>query len=113
MEKKTTTLGINQNIEALLCYVLGWVTGILFLLLEKENKFVRFHAMQSFVVFVALFGLSLILGAIPVLWLFSLLISLLTIVVWIMMMVKSFQGQMYKLPWVGDFAERQIFKKNE
>lgn len=111
METNNTVLGISENIEALLCYVLGWITGIVFLLLEKENEFVRFHAMQSLVVFLSLFVLSLVLGAIPVLGLLTLVISLLTIVLWIMMMIKSFQGERYKLPWVGDFAEKQVLKK--
>lgn len=56
MENKSkTALGIDENIEGLLCYVLGFLTGILFLVLEKDNKFVRFHAMQSIVTFLALF----------------------------------------------------------
>jgi uncharacterized membrane protein len=45
-----TALGIEENIAGALCYVLGWLTGIVFLLLEKENRFVRFHAIQSLVV---------------------------------------------------------------
>jgi len=50
MESKSkTALGIDENIEGLLCYVLGFITGILFLVLEKDNKFIRFHAMQSIV----------------------------------------------------------------
>jgi len=49
MEKTST--GLQENIAGLLCYVLGWVTGIIFLFIEKENKFVRFHAVQSIVVF--------------------------------------------------------------
>ncbi|MGM0452900.1 MAG: DUF4870 domain-containing protein [Thermodesulfobacteriota bacterium] len=113
MEKNNTVLGIDQNIEALLCYVLGWITGIVFLLLEKENLFVRFHAMQSLVVFLGLFVLSFVVGVIPVLGLLTPIIFLLTIVLWIMMMIKSFQGEMYKLPWAGDFAEKQIFQKSE
>ena len=49
-----TSLGIDQNLAGLLCYVVGWVTGIVFLILEGKNKFVRFHAVQSIVVFGAL-----------------------------------------------------------
>jgi uncharacterized membrane protein len=64
--KGKTSTGMEQNLEGLLCYVLGWVTGIIFLLLEKENKFVRFHAIQSIVVFGAYTVISIILGFIPV-----------------------------------------------
>ncbi len=53
-----TSLGLEENIEGVLCYLLGFITGIAFYLLEKENKFVRFHAMQSIIVFGALFILQ-------------------------------------------------------
>ena len=114
MEKNKTVLGIDQNIEAVLCYVLGWLTGILFLFLEKENQFVRFHAMQSLVVFLALFVLSLVIGWIPFIGLLlSPIIFLLALILWILLMVKAFQGEMYKLPWAGEFAEKQILTNNE
>jgi len=113
MEKNKTALGIDQNIEAVLCYVLGWLTGILFLFLEKENQFVRFHAMQSLVVFLALFVLSLVVGWIPVIGLMSPVIFLVAVILWILLMVKAFQGEMYKLPWAGDFAEKQVFSAKD
>ncbi|MFP4475824.1 MAG: DUF4870 domain-containing protein [Desulfatibacillaceae bacterium] len=113
MEKNKTILGIDENIEALLCYVLGWLTGIVFLLLEKENLFVRFHAMQSLVVFLGLFVLSLVVGWIPVIGLLSTVIFLAGVVLWVLLMFKAFQGEMYKLPWVGDFAESQVFKNGQ
>ncbi|MBS3756858.1 MAG: DUF4870 domain-containing protein [Desulfobacterales bacterium] len=113
MEKNKTALGIDQNIEAVLCYVLGWLTGILFLFLEKENQFVRFHAMQSLVVFLALFVLSLVVGWIPVIGLLSPVIFLVAVILWILLMVKAFQGEMYKLPWAGDFAEKQVFSAKD
>ncbi|MFO8240914.1 MAG: DUF4870 domain-containing protein [Dissulfuribacterales bacterium] len=112
MDKNKTALGIDQNIEAILCYVLGWLTGILFLLLEKENQFVRFHAMQSLVVFLFLFVLILVVGWIPVIGLLSPVIFLLSVILWILLMVKAFQGDMYKLPWAGDFAEKQVLNNN-
>ncbi len=113
MKKNKTVLGINENIESLLCYVLGWVTGILFLLLEKENLFVRYHAIQSLVVFLALFVISLAIALIPVLGLLSPVIFLLAVILWILLMVKAFQGKRYKLPWAGEFAENRVFKKTE
>jgi uncharacterized membrane protein len=108
MENKTV-LGIDENYEAVLCYVLGWLTGIVFLLLEKENKFVRFHAMQSLVVFLALSVLSLALGWIPVI---GLLLFIAGLVLWIILMFKAFQGETYKIPVAGEFAEKQIFKNS-
>jgi uncharacterized membrane protein len=110
MESKSkTALGIDENIEGLLCYVLGFITGILFLVLEKDNKFVRFHAMQSIVTFLAFFVISMVIGIIPILgWILSGLIGLVGLILWLLLMFKAFQGEMYKLPIAGDFAEKQI-----
>ncbi len=99
---------MDENIEALLSYVLGWISGIIFLALERENKFVRFHAAQSLAIFLPLFVAMIILGVIPVIgWIFSLILSILTLLLWLFLMFKAFQGEKYKLPVVGDFAERQ------
>lgn len=111
MENKKTTLGLDENIAGLLCYVLGWVTGIVFLILEKENKFVRFHAVQSLATFLALFVLSIVFGMIPFIgWIISILIVPLGIFLWILLMYKAFKGEKFKLPIVGDFAEKQSSK---
>lgn len=108
MAKNKTTLGIDENIEGLLCYVLGWLTGLVFLLLEKKSRFVRFHAMQSLVVFLALFVLSLVTGWIPVIGpLLAVIILPLGLILWILLMFKAFQGEKYKLPWFGDFADKK------
>ncbi len=110
MENKSkTALGINENMEGLLCYVLGFITGILFLVLEKDNKFIRFHAMQSIVTFLSLFVILMVIGIIPFLgWLLSGLIGLVGIILWLLLMFKAYQGEIYKLPIAGDFAEKQI-----
>ena len=106
MEKTST--GLAENVAGLLCYVLGWITGIIFLLLEKENKFVRFHAFQSIYVFGVLTIASIILGWIPVLgFLLSSVISIIGFILWIVLMIKAYQGYKYKLPWAGDFAEKK------
>ena len=57
-----TKLGLDENIEAALCYVFFWITGIVFLIVEDQNKFVRFHAMQSIVVFLPLWILGIVFG---------------------------------------------------
>jgi uncharacterized membrane protein len=110
MENKTkTALGIDENMEGLLCYVVGFITGILFLVLEKDNKFVRFHAMQSIVTFLALFVILMVIGIIPFIgWILSGLIGLVGLILWLLLMFKAYQGEMYKLPIAGDFAEKQI-----
>jgi uncharacterized membrane protein len=109
MEKSKTALGIDENIEGLLCYVLGFITGILFLVLEKENRFVRFHAMQSIVTFLLLFVISMVIGFIPIIgWVISPLIGLAGLILWLLLMFKAYKGEKYKLPIAGDFAEKQI-----
>jgi len=111
MEKNKTALGIDENIEGLLCYILGFITGILFLVLEKENRFVRFHAMQSIATFLPLFVISMVLGFIPIIgWVISPLIGLVGLILWLLLMYKAFKGEKYKLPIAGDFAEQQIGK---
>jgi uncharacterized membrane protein len=108
-QEKKTVLGVTENIEAVLCYVLGWVSGFIFLLLEKENKFVRFHALQSLIVFLLLSGI-MIIGIIPFIgWLISLLLWPVSLILWIVLMIKSFQGRLFKLPVIGEFVEKQIF----
>jgi uncharacterized membrane protein len=105
--KGKTSLGMEQNLEGLLCYVLAWVTGIIFLLLEKDNKFVRFQAVQSIVVFGAYTVIAIILSFIPVVgWIISLILGILAFVLWIVLMVKAYQGQMYRLPVAGNIAEK-------
>lgn len=113
MEKTST--GLEANVAGLLCYVLGWISGLVFILIEKENKFVRFHAMQSIVTFGAITVVSIalsILGLIPfmgvVFDIINWIIGVLAFVLWIVLMVLAAQGTMCKLPWVGNFAERQV-----
>ena len=110
--KGKTSTGLEPNIAGLLCYVVGWITGIIFLVLEKDNQFVRFHAIQSIVVFGAATVLGWIFAVIPVLRLFvPWLISVAAFILWIILMVKAYQGQMYKLPIAGDIAESQTKPK--
>ncbi|HAV10348.1 MAG TPA: hypothetical protein DCX22_01860 [Dehalococcoidia bacterium] len=102
-----TSTGLEENIAGLLSYVLGWITGLVFYLIEKENKFVRFHAMQSIIVFGSLTVASFILSFIPIIgWIISWLLSILALILWIILMIKAYQGQKYKLPWAGDLAEK-------
>lgn len=109
MEKSKTSTGLEENVAGLLCYLLGFITGILFFVLEKENTFVRFHAMQSIITFGAIFVLSFILGFIPIIgWILALLLPFVALILWIILMVKAYQGQRYKLPIVGDIAEKQV-----
>ena len=103
--------GLQSNIAGALSYFLGPVTGILFLLIEKQNKFVRFHAMQSTLTFGGLFVLNIVLGFIPILgWIAGTLMSLVSLVLWIFLMYKAFNNEEYELPVVGEIARKQIEK---
>lgn len=113
-ENKETVLGIEENFEAALCYAGSWITGIIFLLMEKDNEFVRFHAMQSLITFLGLFIIGIIAGIIPVLGvLISLLITPVGLVLWLFLMYKAYNEEYYKLPYVGDFAQEQLGKMNK
>ncbi|MBC8474001.1 MAG: DUF4870 domain-containing protein [Candidatus Omnitrophica bacterium] len=102
-----TSLGMQPNLAGLLCYFFGFITGLVFYLVEKKNKFVRFHAMQSIVVFGSFFVANLVLLVVPVLGvIIGGLLSLLSLVLWILLMIKAYQGEFFKLPIAGDIAEK-------
>ena len=104
-----SSLGMEENIAALLSYILGFITGIIFYVLEKESKFVKFHAMQSIIFSVALMVISFILGLIPIIgWLLSLLIPPLSLILWIVLLVKAYKYEYFKIPVIGDIAENQV-----
>lgn len=102
-----TSIGMQANVAALLSYLLWFITGIIFFLVEKENKFVRFHAMQSIIIFGFLFVLGFILPFIPILgWIFLPILWIAEIVIWIVLMIKAYQGEYFKLPVAGEIAEK-------
>lgn len=103
-EKKATTLGLPTNTEAALTYVLGWLTGIVFLLIEKD-KFVRFHAMQSIITF----GALTIFSFVPVIgWILTPFIMIGGLLLWLLLIYKAYQGEEFKLPVIGKFAAKQL-----
>jgi len=102
-----STTSLEPNIAGLLCYLGIWVTGIIFLVIEQKNKFVRFHAIQSIIVFGILSVASAILTWIPFVGgFFGGIIGVLFLILWIVLMVKAYQGQLYKVPAAGDLAEK-------
>src|SRR5580704_4753774 len=107
------TEGLAENVAGLLCYVLGWLTGIIFLLIDKR-PFVRFHAAQSIVVFGALtvirIGLGIIMGIGGFvgfgLWaLISMVLGLLGVVLWILLMIKAYQHELFRVPIAAPIAD--------
>ncbi|REK72005.1 DUF4870 domain-containing protein [Paenibacillus paeoniae] len=106
-----SSTGLDPKVAALLCYLVGFITGIIFLAIEKQSRFVKFHAMQSTAVFVVLVAINLIFGVIPIIGLLvSFILTPLTFILWIALMLLALQGKLFKLPYIGDWAEQQIGK---
>lgn len=102
-----TATGMQPNLAALLSYLVGFITGIIFYVLEKDNKFVRFHAMQSIVVFGFLFVVGMFVGILPGIGFFlGYLLWILDFVLWLILMIKAYNGEYFKLPVAGDIAEK-------
>jgi uncharacterized membrane protein len=121
-----SSTGLDENIAALLSYIVHFVSGLIFFFIEKDSRLVRFHAMQaiilggvffigSFVLLFLWFVISVIAAQIHSLLgtLVGLVLGFLIVVFyvaflagWVMGMVKAFQGQYYKLPVIGNFAEK-------
>ncbi len=106
--------GLQENVAACLCYALGWLTGIVFLLIDRR-PFVRFHAAQSIVVFGALNIVRFLLlfgffggrysGFFSFAGLLSLLVSLATLIAWLVLMVFAYQGKRYEVPVAAGIAK--------
>ena len=128
-----TSIGLQPNIAGLLCCVAWWVTGIIFLVIEKKSRFVKFHAWQSIMTFGILNVVLIIISIISVatwssawtglwtgstatlgLWRFvhvlGIIVWILTVGLWIALMVLAYSGKMWKLPMIGNWAEKQSRK---
>jgi len=106
----STASGLDANVAAALAYSVGWVTGLALLFFEEENKFVRFHALQSVIVFGGLSLAWMIALSVPFLgWIVAfLVIPPVSAVLWLILMFKAYQGVRYKVPGVGDMAEQRL-----
>jgi uncharacterized membrane protein len=126
VQTNKSSTGLDENVAALLSYIFGWLSGLIFFLMEKDSRLVRFHAMQSILLNVA----ALILGFVLwFLWVFGVIISasinetlgslvglvlgLLLFVFWVglliavvLCLVKAYQKQYFKLPVIGNLAEK-------
>jgi uncharacterized membrane protein len=101
--------GLESNVAGLLCYVAGWITGIIFLVIEKKDPFVRFHALQSIIVFGVLTVICIALSNIPFIGgVLGALIGILIFILWIVLMIKAYQGERYIIPVAGDIAAKSF-----
>ncbi len=109
-----TSLGLAANISAALSYVFGWVTGLIFLVIEQRNRFVRFHAMQSILVFIALSLawtiVRLLSGVFLIGWLFGCILTpalgIASFLIWAGLIIMAFLGRDFRVPFIGDLAAR-------
>lgn len=109
MPSRKSSSGLDENIAAMLCYLFTFVGGIIFLAVEKRSRFVLFHALQSVTVFGIIMVGHVLSAFLPLFGaLLAALLSMLGLVVWLIMVITSLQGKWLKLPWVGDFAEKQM-----
>jgi len=105
-----TSIGLDENLTGALAYVLGWITGVALLLIERDNQFVRFHALQSSIVFGALCLLWFVGLSIPLLgWILSfIIIPPVSALIWLWMLYQAYNGNRFKLPIAGDIAEQRL-----
>jgi uncharacterized membrane protein len=104
-EKSST--GLDANLAAMLCYAVGWVSGLIFFVIEKDSRFVKFHAMQSLIVWLAVTVIWWVLMMIPLMWLISPILLLGILILYVLLLVKAYNGEKFKMPYAGDIAEQQ------
>lgn len=120
-----SSTGLAENVAGALAYLMGPITGIIFLVLEKNSRFVKFHAAQSigifvivFVAFVALSIVSTILSLIPIVgWIVGLVLLFVSIIagfgglfLWLFLMYKAYNGEEWEFPWVGEQSRKMLLK---
>jgi uncharacterized membrane protein len=129
-----TSLGLDSNVGAMLCYIanflccLGVILSIVFLVTEKENRFVKFHALQALFLVAAQIVVGIIVSMLGLLLNFALdaaglgilsffvilglrlILLLIFVIVWLVAGIKAYGGQWYKLPFIGDLAWNTVNK---
>ena len=121
-----SSTGLDDNIACLLAYFFQWLGGLIFFLIEKDSRLVRFHAMQSILLsgvfwvglialWIVSFVLTIVIGQISgllasLVWIVTVLLQFVLVIGaligFILCMIKSYQRQYFKLPVLGNFAEK-------
>lgn len=97
--------GLKPNIAGALAYVLGFVSGIIIYLISKD-KFAKFHALQSIMFSLAVYVVHYMIGFLPGSYMLQSLVNLASLILFIFLVVKAYKGEKYKLPVIGDVAEK-------
>jgi uncharacterized membrane protein len=107
--------GMQSNVAGLLCYLGWWITGIIFVIIEKENKTIRFYAWQSIFTFAPITIIQIILSRLGLIPLVGIIFDVLfwivwigAIILWVVLMLNAYQGNKFKLPIIGNLAENQV-----
>lgn len=112
-----SSLGMDENVAALLSIIVAPITSIIFYMMEKESKFVKFHAMQSLLVYAGIIVLNIVGGILALIPIIGILIgivlflaNLASAVLWVMLLIKAYQGEWFEIPVIGGIALQQISK---
>ena len=106
---KKSVFGLNENLAAVLCYAGFFFSGVIILVMEKENRYVRFHALQSTLWFMVLGVVRTVVSWLPIIrgplgW----ALGVVTVLSWLFLMYTAFAGKRYKIPMIGEVAEAQV-----
>ena len=121
-----SSTGLDENVAALLSYVFGWISGLIFFLIEKDSRLVRFHGMQSILLNVFFIILFIVLWVVSIVFVvissqlpgaLAMIVNLITtllwivlwlavVVAWVFCLIKAYQSQYFKLPIIGNLAEK-------
>jgi len=108
-EKEKSSTGLDENVAGFLCYLFGFITGIVFLVVEKKSSFVKYHATLSTITFLSLFVISIIIGMILNIGFLVYPIWILSIILWLILMVLALLGPSIR---VGRRKEVSMFCRN-
>ena len=109
-EQNKQTSSIPQGIAGLLAYFIPFFGGLFFLIIEKENRLIRFHAVQSILLWIVFIILAAIFSWIPII---NILLYLIILAIWIFAMYQALMERMYELPIIGELSRRQALGKEE
>jgi len=104
-----SAIGLDSHVTATIAYLGGILSGIFLLMVEKDDRYVRFHAMQSTIVFLIVLVVHFALLGVPVIgWILYMPFIVGVVGLWGFLMFKAFHGETYKLPYIGDLADQQL-----
>ena len=108
-DTKRSSTGWDPHVVAALAYLFGCVSGMVVLAIEKDSRFVRFHAMQSTITFLVVAVVALLLASLPIVGAPAYVLFVIGVAaVWFFLMFKALNGEIYKLPYLGDIAEQRV-----